>query len=130
MLAATPAFAQDEETDPVMARYTPAYDKCLESPEGQSTAGMIGCVGQELEVQDKALNAAYAASMAQLNDRQKAKLRAAQKAWIAFRDADCASREDQDWGTLSRIDANTCMLRRTVERTIELEAYPDQGDEG
>ena len=46
LVVAGPAFAQNEETDPVIGRYTPAYDKCLESPEGQSTAGMIGCIGQ------------------------------------------------------------------------------------
>lgn len=125
LLAAAPAFAQDEPTDPVMARYTPGYDKCLESPEGGSTAGMIGCIGQELEIQDKALNAAYAKAMGDLNDRQKARLRTAQRAWLAFRDADCASQQDEDWGTLSRITANACVLRMTVERTIYLEAYPE-----
>ena len=126
-LIAAPAIAQDD-TDPIQARYTPAYDQCLERPEGQSTAGMIGCIGQELEIQDKALNAAYAKAMADLNDRQKARLRAAQRAWVAFRDADCASRQDEDWGTLSRITANACMLRRTAERTIDLENYPEAGD--
>jgi uncharacterized protein YecT (DUF1311 family) len=66
--------------------------------------------------------------MGDLNDRQKARLRAAQRAWLAFRDADCASRQDEDWGTLSRITANACVLRRTVERTIDLEGYPEPGD--
>lgn len=126
---AVPALAEDAD-DPVMSRYTPAYDKCLESPEGQSTAGMIGCIGQELEVQDKALNAAYAKAMGDLNDRQKARLRTAQRAWIAFRDAHCASLQDEDWGTLSRIDANACVLRMTVERTIVLETYPESPEGG
>ena len=44
--------------------------------------------------------------------------------WTAFRDADCAAYEDDDWGTISKIDASQCVLRRTVERTIELEAFP------
>ena len=124
-------FAQDEgPTDPVMARYTPGYDQCLERPEGQSTAGMIGCIGQELEIQDKALNAAYAKAMSDLNDRQKARLRTAQRAWVAFRDANCASLQDGDWGTLSRITANACVLRMTVERTIVLEAYPESPEGG
>ena len=128
-LAGSPlSLAGEVNADPVRDRYTPAYDQCLDGPEGVSTPGMIACTVQELAVQDKALNAAYAGVMTDLNARQKAKLRAAQKAWIAFRDADCVSRQDEDWGTLSRITANVCLLRRTVERTIDLETYPDGGE--
>jgi uncharacterized protein YecT (DUF1311 family) len=112
--------------DPVQARYTPAYDKCLASPEGQSTLGMIDCTGAELKLQDARLNAAYRKTMAALNARQKAKLQAAQRAWVAFRDAECASYEDEDWGTISRINASACVLHMTVQRTMDLEAYPPE----
>ena len=84
---------------------------------------MIECTAAELKVQDSRLNQAYRVAMADLNDRQKARLKTAQRAWIAFRDADCAAQFDEDWGTLSRISANVCVLQRTVERTLELEAY-------
>ncbi len=110
--------------DPVQARYSPAYDKCLGSPDGQSTMGMISCTDAELQVQEARLNAAYSRTMASLNARQKTRLRAAERAWLAFRDAECASYEDQDWGTISRINASACVLRMTVQRTIDLEAYP------
>ncbi|MDO9222654.1 MAG: lysozyme inhibitor LprI family protein [Caulobacter sp.] len=120
-LIATPALAVDDAK--VEARYSPAFDKCLESPEGQSTAGMVQCAGAELEVQDRALNAAYRDLSSGMNARQKGNLVKAQRAWIAFRDADCAARYDPDWGTISTINANMCMLRRTVERTIELEEF-------
>jgi len=120
--AASPAFAAPP--DPVQARYTPAYDRCLASPDGQSTLGMIDCAGAELKLQDARLNAAYRKTMASLNARQKAKLQTAQRAWVAFRDAECASYEDEDWGTISRINASACVLRMTVQRTIDLEAYP------
>ncbi len=112
------------KSDPVEARYTPAYDKCLASPAGQSTMGMIDCTGAELQIQDARLNAAYRKTMASLNVRQKTKLQAAQRAWVPFRDAECASYEDEDWGTISRINASACVLRMTVQRTIDLEAYP------
>ena len=110
--------------DPVEARYTPAYDKCLGAPAGQSTMGMIDCTGVELQIQDARLNAAYRKTMASLNARQKTKLQAAQRAWVTFRDAECASYEDEDWGTISRINASACVLRMTVQRTLDLEAYP------
>ena len=120
--AASPAFAAPP--DPIQTRYTPAYDKCLASPDGQSTLGMIDCAGAELKLQDARLNAAYRKTMASLNARQKAKLQAAQRAWVAFRDAECASYEDEDWGTISRINASACVLHMTVQRTMDLEAYP------
>ena len=120
-LAATPALAVDDAK--IEARYSPGFNKCLESPDGQSTAGMVQCAGAELEVQDRALNAAYRDLSSGMNARQKDNLVKAQRAWIAFRDADCAARYDPDWGTISTINANMCMLRRTVERTIELEEF-------
>lgn len=104
-------------------RYSPAFQQCLDRPEGQSTHGMIACVRNELETQDAALNAAYRDALTRLNQRQQGKLRTAQRAWLAFRDADCAAHHDEDWGSLSTISANFCVLRRTVERTIELEEF-------
>lgn len=128
-LASTPAFAAtpDLAIDPAMdARYTPAFQQCLDSPEGQSTMGMVQCVAAELKIQDAALNAAYRQLTAGMNPRQKSGVQKAQRAWIAFRDADCASRQDWEWGSMSTVAANFCVLRRTVERTIELETFgPD-----
>ncbi len=125
-LIATPALAVDEAQ--IEARYTPGFQQCLDSPDGQSTAGMIQCVGAELAIQDAALNTAYRSLTATFNTRQKANLQKAQRAWIAFRDADCAARYDPDWGSLSTINANFCLLRRTVERTIELEEFGPDGE--
>ncbi|MGZ8370207.1 MAG: lysozyme inhibitor LprI family protein [Caulobacteraceae bacterium] len=122
-LIAAPALAAVDPAK-VEARYTKAFSACMNAPGGESTAGMIQCIGAELAIQDARLNAAYKRVMAGLNTRQKTKLQAAQRAWLAFRDADCESKTDEDWGTLSRITANDCMLSRTVERTIELENYP------
>ena len=120
-LVASPALAVDSAK--IEARYTPAFKACLDSPDGASTAGMVQCVGVELEVQDAALNAAYRDLVRDMTPSQKAGLQKAQRAWIAFRDADCAARYSPDWGSMSTITANFCMLRRTVERTIELEEF-------
>jgi uncharacterized protein YecT (DUF1311 family) len=128
---AAPAWAgEDDAPTPlnpaVEARYTPGFQKCLDSPEGMSTMGMIDCIGAELTIQDGRLNAQYRKSMADLYPRQKAKLQAAERAWVAYRDAECASYQDEDWGTLSRITANQCELQMTVERLIALEDYPPE----
>lgn len=124
LLSATSAIAVDAAE--IEARYTPALGLCLDTPDGQTTAGTVGCIAEELKVQDAALNVAYRQLTAGMNPRQQAGLRNAQRAWIAFRDADCASRQDWEWGSMSTVAANFCVLRRTVERTIELETFgPD-----
>ncbi|MDO9222533.1 MAG: lysozyme inhibitor LprI family protein [Caulobacter sp.] len=127
ILVATPAFAVDDAK--IEARYSPALQVCLDSPDGASTMGMVECIGVELKVQDLALNAAYRSLIADMTPEQKAGLQRAQRAWIAYRDADCASRYSPDWGSISAINANFCVLRRTVERTIELEGFEDEGAE-
>ena len=126
---AAAAGAAQAATDPakIEARYTPAYQACLDAADG-SSSGMIGCITDEFKVQDARLNTAYHKVMAGLNERQKAKLRAAQRAWVVFRDADCQSASDEDWGTVSYVGSNSCMLVRTVERTLELEAFPFGGE--
>ena len=124
VLVATPALAVDSAK--IEARYTPAFHQCLDSPEGQSTMGMVQCIGTELMVQDAALNAAYRSLVADMTPDQKAGVKKAQCTWIAFRDADCQSRYSPDWGSISTTVANMCVLQRTVERTIELETFsPD-----
>lgn len=109
-------------TDPIAARYSPAYDTCMH--RAGSTLEMVDCAARETERWDARLNRAYQQRMAALNDRQRAALKRAEKTWLAFRQADCDAYEDEDWGTISRIDAAQCLLRRTVERTLELEAFP------
>jgi uncharacterized protein YecT (DUF1311 family) len=127
LLAAGAALAADAPAkDPAEARYGPAFERCMASPDGQSTLGMIDCAAQETRVQDGALNRAYQKAMKGLNGRQKAKLQAAERAWLAFRDAECASFEDEDWGTLSRINAAVCFLHMTAMRVIDLENYPPE----
>lgn len=103
-----------------------ALDRCLDSPAGGSTMGQIQCIGDAVAIQDARLNKTYAKTMKSLNPEQQAKLRAAQRAWIAFKQADCQSLQDDDWGTMSRVTANMCVLDRTTERADELANYPDR----
>ncbi len=103
--------------------FSPDLDRCLNAPSGRTTAGQIGCVDAELKRQDARLDQAYRGAMGRLNTRQQGKLRAAQRAWIAFRDADCAARQDEAWGTLSRVEAAFCVLEKTARRADELEAF-------
>ena len=65
----------------------------------------------ELAVSDQQLNATYRTLMRQLGPQDQAALRMAQRAWIAFRDADCA------FGFGDRRD---CLMQRTDEREKQL----------
>ena len=59
--------------------------------QAENQADMTACAGQQFEQADSELNQSYKQIMARLkNDPDTAKLLvAAQKAWIAFRDAEC-----------------------------------------
>ncbi|CAN5721356.1 hypothetical protein BH10PSE5_BH10PSE5_05710 [soil metagenome] len=103
-----------------------ALDRCLASKDAYTTMGQVQCISDAVAVQDARLNKTYAKAMAKLTPEQKDKLRAAQRAWIAFKQADCVSLQDDDWGTMSRVTANMCALDRTTERADELADYPDR----
>lgn len=119
LLAAAPAAAHEPSFE---GRYSAAYDAC--STEALSTHAMLECSRAEHALQDRALNEAYRKAMAGLNPRQQDKLRSAQRAWLAWRDAKCRSLQDEDWGTLSGVIASACLVDETVRRLIELEQYP------
>ena len=105
--------------------YSRAYDFCVATYAAQtSNRAMSACIGDEMMRHDVRLNRAYPAALGRLEfPRQKAALRKAQRAWIAFRDADCDSYGDADWGPSSGVDVAACRLKRTAERADELEAY-------
>ena len=119
LLAVAPAAAHEPD---LQSRYSAAYNACLDAANG--TYEMLQCANEERDIQDRALNETYNRVMADLNARQRAKLRAAQRAWIAYRDARCQSFADEDWGTLSSVTARMCVVEMTVQRLVDLEAYP------
>ena len=87
----------------------------------QHAAGMTECITTETQRQDARLNKAYKALMAELPSLRKKQLQEAQRAWIKFRDTNCAFYDDPDGGTLARVNANACMMTATAERASELE---------
>ncbi|PIB93719.1 lysozyme inhibitor LprI family protein [Caulobacter sp. FWC2] len=121
LLMAAPVSAAAAGDEP---RYSLGYDRCLNSPDGQNTPGLVKCALAELKVQDARLNRAYTADMAGLaqNPDAKAALLKAQRAWIAFRDADCATVRALSGGTISPFYAASCELKHTARRAQALEA--------
>nr|WP_041377816.1 lysozyme inhibitor LprI family protein [Polaromonas naphthalenivorans] len=95
---------------------------CMDK-SGGVTMGMIECITAENHRQDALLNKAYKALMAELPPPRKTQLQEAQRAWIKYRDANCAFYDDPDGGTLARVNANSCMMAATADRARELESF-------
>lgn len=77
--------------------------RCLDLDE--TTSAIIGCYVMGREHWDKELNRVYAALLASLDEDHKGPVRAAQRQWLKFRDAEFAALDavyDRD-GTLWRI---------------------------
>jgi hypothetical protein len=63
-------------------------DACLAKPEGSSTVGMVECTGDAIRACDKRLNEVYQQVMAGLDPKSQELLRASQRRWVAFREAE------------------------------------------
>jgi uncharacterized protein YecT (DUF1311 family) len=88
----------------------------------KSTAAMRECEIGRLKRADAAMNAAYQSLSAKLDQRGREKLRAAQQAWLKFRDAEADYQADaaRD-GTLAPLIAASAQADLTEARRKDLE---------
>ncbi|MCQ0970293.1 DUF1311 domain-containing protein [Paracoccus sp. TK19116] len=97
---------------------------CTEaSPDGETTIGMGACIQAETAVWDDLLNREYTARRDDWSDRPELveTLTKAQRAWIAFRDADCSLAYDRwDGGSMRSIAAANCRMVATARRALDL----------
>ena len=101
-----------------------AYERCLNGPKGRTQIGMQDCTAEETARHDARLNRNYKAILDQLDSADdKDAVRNAQRAWIAFRDADCRSYVSDTWGSMSRLEGAQCAMERTEERADQLESF-------
>lgn len=86
-----------------------------------TTAAMQHCENLRYLRAQEALDSAYAELMKQLDETGKAKLRAAQTAWLRFRRADSEFEADAARaGTLAPLIRVTVLADLTEARTVEL----------
>jgi uncharacterized protein YecT (DUF1311 family) len=112
------------------AAQTPA--PTVDCAKATATPELNHCQDQAFQKADRALNAAYRAALARLDQTTAldAKVRAewrkalqdAQRKWIAFRDADCKGAMAYEWygGTGATLAVLGCMTSLTEARTKEL----------
>jgi uncharacterized protein YecT (DUF1311 family) len=93
-------------------------DRC-DSPQTQTEMNV--CSAEEFHRTDVQLNAAYKHLMKTLEPERRRKLQAAQRAWLAFRDAHCAfEASDSEGGTIHPLEVSTCLTALTTERIGQL----------
>jgi len=91
-----------------------------ESCDG-NTFQMVECLKAKTAQWDKRMTIAYQAALKDASsDKQREQLRAAQRLWIQYRDANCLYYGLGE-GTIARLDAGECMRNLTQARAKELE---------
>lgn len=106
LLLASPAFAGDQGEP----------DKACDG----STYEMVECLKAKTAYWDKRMTIAYQKAIEDAQSKQREQLRAAQRLWIKYRDANCLY-YDLGEGTIARIEAGECMRNMTQARAKELE---------
>jgi uncharacterized protein YecT (DUF1311 family) len=90
-----------------------------------NTFQMVECLKAQTAQSDKRMTIAYQQAMKDAVPAQRDQLRAAQRVWIQYRDANCLY-YGMGEGTIARIDAGECMRNMTQARAKELESVGHQ----
>jgi uncharacterized protein YecT (DUF1311 family) len=112
LFAALPAHAGD----------APLY-KAKDCGKYQVQADMNQCAGDNYQAADDALNAVYKSLMAQQDDApSRAALRDAERAWITYRDKECAFEigPQENGGSIWPMEMSNCLEDKTAARITEL----------
>ena len=100
----------------------PAYDACI-----TETLGVVpkqqDCADAEYTYQDGRLNRDYKALLATLEHDDSQAAIEAQRAWLRFRDKDCAARAGRFGSDAGPTTQSTCLMESTAHRAQQLEDW-------
>jgi uncharacterized protein YecT (DUF1311 family) len=122
-LLAAPATPQTKE------KWNPDGESICSS--ASTTADIVACLRKRSEFWDGRLNQSYQAVMTALSTqasdpveakKQQDRLRAAQRIWVQYRDANCGFYGSME-GSIRRILEADCVRRMTQDRAIELHEW-------
>ena len=100
------------------------YALALDCNNAQTTVDMIECADKEYRAADQKLNQSYSAFKKSLDAPGNALLLEAQRAWLKFRDTNCALAADQArGGTMAPLLEIGCRTSMTEQRTKELDEW-------
>jgi uncharacterized protein YecT (DUF1311 family) len=90
-----------------------------------STVEMVECLKAKTAEWDTRMTMAYQQALKEAGAAQREQLRAAQRLWIQYRDANCLYCGLGE-GTIAGVDAGECMRSMTEARARELEGLDHQ----
>ena len=96
---------------------------CTNEPSHASNAATADCYRTETAIWDDLLNENYKKLLGTLDDQQSEKLRAMQRAWIAYRDTTCNFYWDKIQGTMAGPMISACEARETARRAVLLQFF-------
>ncbi len=103
----------------------PSRANCMQSARNQLE--MTTCAATLAKEADDRLNAAYRDLLRYLDGDGRAKLVSAQRAWIVFRDKDCAF-VSSGGGSISPMNDALCRAGHTENRIRDLTKWPPNAD--
>lgn len=96
----------------------PVFAQCEDK---KATADQIECLGTALKKADAELNRIYQNTRKELSPEDAARLRKAQRAWLAYRDAQCdAEQKHYEGGSIAPVLFARCRLALTQRRSKEI----------
>ena len=106
--------------------------RAQECDRGDDSQQMMNiCAGEDYQAADARLNKAYQDLISSDDADSKRLLQAAQRAWITFRDAECAhSTAASVGGSIHSMEVSQCLTRLTNDRIKQLAAAAncEEGD--
>ncbi len=113
------------EADGGKPAYSNEHNRCLKISGGIDRK-MVECISTEFERQDRTLNDTYRQLTTKLESENRNALKRAERAWVAFRDAQCGFEyAEQGEGTLAPVVLVDCKLKMTIVRNRELRHFLD-----
>jgi len=108
-----------------------AYVSASECGDAMTQSAMNECVLKEYKASDKTLNQTYREVFKHTEGDQRKLLKAAQNAWIGYRDSDCKFQSYRSGeGAVRPMNMALCLKEKTIQRTTELKKMLDcpEGD--
>jgi uncharacterized protein YecT (DUF1311 family) len=97
--------------------FGPDYKPCGDQP---NTLATVDCLAAKTKSWDERLNTAYKNLAQRIDAGQRDPLKAAQRLWIQYRDANCRFYGSQE-GSIRQIQAAECLRAMTQDPALELE---------
>lgn len=103
-------------------------EPCAKDEGSMTPSEVIACEAREQAVWDAILNDSYKRLRVKLDDEQQVKLRDMQRAWMTYRDKNCAFLYDYFQGTMANPMIAACTSRATGMQALYLRGFADDAE--